>query len=207
MGPRRRGPPAWPWWEERQVAGGSEPQTSRDAALYMPNFHFLNGRISGRGGVRVGPTASQPGSPRPGPSLIPGYPLPGHRGPPLTTIPRFPIDLWVQRGRERAGRKKEEKTKPMRGTVSHSPLCPNQSERLFQDYANSFTLSLPVRRGSFTGRTPHPAAARGGLQRPPVDALSGRDVLAPPGGSSGSCWVDAVAPPLRSTSIQLSGHV
>lgn len=57
----------------------------------------------------MGQTAFHPGSPRPGLSLTPGCPPPGHQGPLLTTHQWLPIDLLVQRGRDRAGRKARRK--------------------------------------------------------------------------------------------------
>lgn len=57
----------------------------------------------------MGGTAIHPGSPRPGLPLTPGRLLPGHQGPLLTTHQWLPIDLLVQRGRDRAGRKARRK--------------------------------------------------------------------------------------------------
>lgn len=57
----------------------------------------------------MGGTAFHPGSPRPGLSLTPGSLLPGHQSPLLTTHQWLPIDLLVQRGRDRAGRKAKRK--------------------------------------------------------------------------------------------------
>lgn len=78
------------------MARVSEPCTSPDAPLEVAHFQFLNGRISERGGVGRGVgTNSHPGFPRTGTSLNLRRPLPGHRGPLLTTNQWFRIDLWV----------------------------------------------------------------------------------------------------------------
>lgn len=93
----------------------------------------------------MGQTAFHPGSPRHGLSLTPGVHCQDTRVlfSPLTSS--FRLTSW-SRGAA-IGRDAKLGEKPMRGTVSICLLYPNQSGRLFQDYANSSSLPRPVRRG------------------------------------------------------------